>query len=122
MSNSTIENMNIFSSLFILFRADFSLQNVQTKNITRDSSSTGRLFRIESNSNAVIQDSSFEDINFSLISVTDSTFEMHNSYIENITASQYIIECYKSTGIVMDNLTIFDSQTDDRPGIMNFRD
>jgi len=122
LSDSTIDNINIQSNMFTMMRSDLILNNVQVSNITRDSDSTARFFRIESTSDVTIENSTFEDINFSLITLTDSILKVHDSEMNNITASQYIIECYSSQGVVIRNLSIYDSQTDDRPSIINFRD
>jgi hypothetical protein len=92
MADSTIENLNIFSSLFILFRSDFTLNNVKIANFTLETGATGRLFRIESSSVAPIQNSNFEDINFPVLTLTQSSIQLRDSYIENVTASRYIIE------------------------------
>lgn len=92
MANSTVENMNIFNSLFALFRSDFKIDNVKISNITLETGATGRILRAETNSVGTIQNSSFEDINFSIMTVTQSSIQILDSYMNNITASRYIVE------------------------------
>ena len=120
--DARIEGLNIRSSALDLMRTDLTLDSVTFKDISRDIDSTARLLRIESNSEVQISNSIFQDINFSIVSVTDSVMRINDTYISNITASQYVIECYTSTGIIFQNLTIFDSQSDDKLGMTNFRD
>jgi hypothetical protein len=121
VSDSTIEDLNIFSSLFLLFRSDFTLDNVNISNITLETGATGRLFRIEASSVATIQNSTFEDVNFQVMTLTQSLLQIRDSYIRNVTASRYIIELDSSDNIIFDNLTIYDSRTNDRNGMINFR-
>lgn len=97
------------------------MNSVNIQDITRNIDSTARVFRVESSSTAAISNSTFTDINFSVISVTDSTIQLYDSEMKNISASQNIIECYTSSGIIFRNLTMRDSQTRDRPSMISFR-
>lgn len=92
VDNTTIEQINIKSSLFSLMRSDVTFNLVSLRDITRDTDSSARILSIESESNVSITNSEFYDISFSLISATDSSLKISDTYIQNITAVQYIIE------------------------------
>lgn len=121
LSDAKVYSINLKMSVFILLRSDFVMNSVNFQDITRNIDSTARVFRVESSSTAAISNSKFSNINFSVISVTDSSIQLYDSEMKNITASQNIIECYTSTGIIFRNFTMSDSQSTARPSMINFR-
>ena len=92
IQNTTIEKLNLRTSALDLMNTYLTLDSVKFEHITRDIDSTAKLLRIESNSEVQISNSIFQDINFSIVSVTDSVMRINDTYISNITASQYVIE------------------------------
>ena len=92
LTNGKIENMNIQSDVFVLLSTTFIMDNVEILDITRDTTSVARIFRVEADSTVNITNSKLSDINFSLASFTDSVLQIYNTTAINITASQYVIE------------------------------
>lgn len=92
VSNATIQQLNIRSSLFTLMRSDLTIDLLSVRDLSRDIDALARFLSIESDSSATITNSEFYDISFSLISVTDSTVSISDTYIQNVTALQYLIE------------------------------
>ena len=121
IENCKISNMQLRMSAFILMQSQFTMKNVTLDSITKELTSVARVLRIEAQSTVTVIDSTFTNINFSIIGVTDSTLQLYSTLMRNITAPRNIIECYTSTGIIFNNFTMVDSQSTQRPSMIDFR-
>lgn len=121
ITDCVIDEMILKDSLFQAYSSEFALESISVTGISRNINSTARLFTVESSSTVNVSNVDVRHVGFSILSVTDSSFQIYDSYIENITASQFVIECYSSDNLIFQNLTIHDSETVDRIGMMNFR-
>ena len=87
-------------------------------NLTKDSSAVAaRFIRIEETSVGTIQNWKFENLAFSLMSVTNSQLQLVNWYLSNITSKRNTIEFLTSTGIVFRNVTTYNLYSTLKPGV-----
>ena len=121
LTNVKIENLNIQSDVFVLLSATFIMDSVEMLDITRDIASVVRIFRVEDESVVNITNSKFFNINSSLASFINSVLQVDNTTAINITAAQYVIEWYSSSGIVLQNFTIIDSKSTEREAMIHFK-
>lgn len=92
ISDVSVYNMNLKISMFVYLRSEVVLENVLFKDITQNLDSVARVIRIESNSACLIKNVTFENINFSLIGLTDSSMQLYDTLVTNITAPRNVFE------------------------------
>ena len=121
LNNITMEKIEIATSLILIINTQFFTDNWIIHNITTDIDQASKIIEIHTDSNAIINNVRIEDIRLGVVSLTDSTLEIYNSYIGDVTAIDSIFDVYTSKDMVFDNLTTFNCVTDNRRATIAFR-
>jgi hypothetical protein len=95
ISDVSIHQVELKSSAFTILQSDFVMNSVSISNITEMSQGISRFLIIESSSTAVIQNAVFQNATVPFMNIADSSVEIHNTVLTNITTNQNIIEGYK---------------------------
>lgn len=121
MQNSTVKNLNLISSAFDVLNSNLEMESVQFENITKQRLYSATTLNIASDSVVSLSNLTFKNIEIGLSYVSSSQMHLHNSIFKNVTTEDYFLECYSSYGLVFENITIEDSQTVERDGMLYFR-
>ena len=100
---------------------NFTMNNFNVSNLTKDATAaTARFIRIEESSVGIIHSCTFEDLNFSFMSVTNSQIQLLDWYLNNITSKRNTIEFLTSSAIVFRNVTTYNLYSSKQPGVFGF--
>jgi hypothetical protein len=132
--DSEIHDLIITFSLFRALRGTFLLKGVNIYNVSKDLTGNGDILEFASSAAAVIRESTIDSIDFSLswtltscltkkqsvFSTIESTAQFYDTVISNVKSKDHLFEWIISTGIILNNVTIFNSETLNKLQMMSF--
>ena len=120
ISNVEINNLKLKSKMMLLISSNVNITNLKVSNIIQYSGFIVNLINIQFNTDLVITNSTFTDIQVQVLYSDISSFRMDVAYLYNISWDQSIVQAGSSTSIVMSNLNITKSISTSSVAIISF--
>ena len=120
ISDVEIKNLKLKSRMLLLISWVLKITNFKVSNITKFSGYTVNLINIQFNTDLVMINSTFTDIQVRVLYSDISSFRMDGAYFYNISSDPSIIQVVSSTSIVMSNINITKSISLSSVAIISF--